>query len=246
MMRHSLLDVVDHRPTPLPDAPWIMAMQWRDLLFAHWPVAVKTLRSLIPACLEIDAHDGTGWVGVVPLTMSGVRLRRMPAIPSFPELNLRTYVRYQDRPGVWFFSLDAHSRLAVATARTFFHLPYFNAEMSSRSEGDAIHYTSRRTHRNAAPASLEARYRPTGDAVQYAPGSIEHFLTERYCLYTTDRQGRLRRGEIHHRPWPLQPAEARFTTNTLAAASGIHLPDAHPLCHYAHELDVVAWTAGKV
>ena len=220
-----------------------MGMQWRDLLFAHWPVPASGLRELIPRDLEIDTFDGDGWVGVVPLTMANVHARCLPQVRNFPELNLRTYVRYRDKPGVWFFSLDAHSPFAVWSARTFFHLPYFKARMTCAPQHDSFQYTSHRTHKHAASADFVARYRPTGAEFHSQHGTLEQFLTERYCLYTIDAQHRIRCGEIHHVPWPLQPAEIEIETNTLALASQIALPDIAPHCLYARELDVVAWLA---
>ncbi len=240
-MSSSILKRVDHRPWPLPNASWVMAMRWSDLLFAHWPVPVDRLRPLIPAELEVESFDGTGWVGVVPLTMSNVHARWLPSMPAFPELNLRTYVRHRDRPGVWFFSLDAHSQLAVTTARTFFHLPYFKARMSSEARGESIRYSSRRTQGRAARAEFKSSYSPRGDVIANKTGSLEYFLTERYCLYTVDRQRRIRRGDIHHHPWALQPADIQIEVNTIANASGIQLPNSEPLCHFSRRLDVVAW-----
>lgn len=231
-----------HRPWPPPARPWSLAMRWHDLLFAHWPVPPRAVRPLVPAGLELDAFDGSAWIGVVPFRMTGVRLRRLPAFAgaAFPELNVRTYVTAGGRPGVWFFSLDASSRAAVRAARLWFGLPYFDARIRVRSAGDAVRYHSTRTHRGAPPAGFEASYRPTGPPRASAPGSLEHWLTERYCLYAL-RRGRLLRGEIHHAPWPLQPAEAEIRSNTMARAAGIDLPESRPLLHYAGRLDVVAW-----
>ena len=199
-----------------PDTPSlrVMAMGWHDLLFAHWRVPVAVLRPHIPDTLAIDTFEGHAWIGVVPFRMSGVRPRILPALPpfsAFPELNVRTYVSARGRPGVWFFSLDAASRLAVRIARATFHLPYFDASMTCRSSsGDAIEYTSERTHRNAPPARFRGVYRPVGDVFQSRPGSLEHWLTERYCLYAADAAGRVHRGDVQHPPWTLQRAEARL------------------------------------
>jgi len=245
-MSKAFLNETAHRPWPMPSSPWIMGMQWRDLLFAHWPLPVAALRDLIPRDLEIDTFEGEAWVGVVPLTMANVHARCLPKMRDFPELNLRTYVRYRDKPGVWFFSLDAHSPFAVWSARTFFHLPYFKARMSCEAMGDSFNYHSDRYHQGAALARFTARYRPTGDVSLSQPDTLEQFLTERYCLYTVDPNQRIRCGEIHHLPWPLQPAEIEIETNTLATASGFELPDCAPHCLYARELDVVAWFARTV
>lgn len=236
---------------PRPNGPWIMRQTWRNLLFAHWPVPAALLRPLIPETLAIDTYDGAAWVGVVPFRMTAVRLRGTPYTPfadTFPELNVRTYVlpRGADsegtsKSGVWFFCLDAGSRLAVEAARRFFHLPYFKADMRVVEDGDTIHYTSHRTHRGAPPATLVASYHPIAPVTLSEPGSLAHWLTERYCLYAADRRGHLYRGDIHHDRWPLQAAEAEIATNTMAAAHGITLPDTPPLLHFARRIDMRCW-----
>jgi uncharacterized protein len=238
-----------HRPWPLERGPWVMAQSWHDLLFAHWPVPVATLRCLIPAALEIDTFDSIAWLAVVPFRMSGVRIRGTPSVPrlsNFLELNVRTYVTHDGKPGVWFFSLDAESAIAVEIARRWFHLPYFRADMHLEKHDDWFHYQSTRTHRGAPEATLRAKCRPIAAPTPSAPGTLEHFLTERYCLYSTDRAGRLIRGEIHHGPWPLQLAEAEFAENTTASAAGIALPVSPPLLHFAHRQDVVVWPPERI
>ena len=217
-----------------------MARQtWHDLLFAHWPIAEAALRPLIPDSLSIDEYDGTAWVGLLPFRMSGVTARWMPPVPglsAFPEMNLRTYVTHRGRPGIWFFSLDAGSRMAVWTARRFFHLPYFRAGMRVRADDDRIHYTSSRPG-----VELSATYWPHGPVFDARSGSIEHFLTERYCLYTTDPKGRLLTVDIHHQPWPLERANADIDTNTVATGQGIAVGGAPAYLHFSRRLDVVFW-----
>jgi len=154
---------------------------------------------------------------------------------------VRTYVRVEDKPGVYFFSLDAANPIAVAVARSLFHLPYFRARMSCQTEGEAIRYASQRTHTGAPPAELRGSYAPTGPVYQVEAGSLEAWLIERYCLYSVDKRGRIYRGEIHHTPWPIQQAEATFERNSVAQAAGIGLPDSPPLLHFARRLDVLAW-----
>ena len=239
----SILTHTEHRPWPLPNLPWIMAQSWHDLLFAHWPVDADVLRPLIPPALAIDTFDGQAWIGVVPFRMSGVRLRGTPALPwlsAFPELNVRTYVTAEQKRGVWFFSLDAANAVAVAAARFSFHLPYYRARMTCRESDGWIRYKSERSHGGAPQAKLEAQYRPEGEAFAARPGSLEHFLTERYCLYAAAKR-RLYRAEILHPPWELQRAEAKFTINSMAEGAGIRLPSAQPLLHFARRQDMVAW-----
>jgi uncharacterized protein YqjF (DUF2071 family) len=244
----AILQTVAHRPWPLPARPWIMTQIWHELLFAHWPVAPEALRPLVPSALPLDTFADQAWVGVVPFRMSHVRPRWVPALPGLSqlvELNVRTYVSVNGKPGVYFFSLDASSRIAVAAARTVFHLPYFHAAMRSRRAGDTIHYRSHRTHRGASPAEYTATYRPIAPVAYAWPGMLAHWLTERYCLYTVNH-GRVYRGEIHHLPWPLQAAELETACDTMAGAHGILLPDVPPLLHYAHRQEVRIWLPYRI
>jgi uncharacterized protein len=209
---YQILHDTAHRPWPMPDAPWIMTQSWHDLLFAHWPVSPDALRPMVPPQLPLDLFDNHAWIGIVPFHMTNVAPRGAPWWPvasAFPELNVRTYVDVGGKPGVYFFSLDAGSRLAVATARALFHLPYFSASMAVDYQGDTVHYTSRRRTDGPSPATLAIRYGPTGPARLPERGSLEYFLTERYCLYTLDRSAKVRRLEIHHPPWALQPSSGR-------------------------------------
>jgi uncharacterized protein YqjF (DUF2071 family) len=235
-----------HRPWPLPDAPWIMTQSWHDLLFAHWPVAVDVLRDLVPPGLELDLFDDRAFLGVIPFHMTNVAPRGVPAVPwvsAFPELNVRTYVRVADKPGIYFFSLDAGNPLAVLAARTLFHLPYFSAVMDVEHKDGFVYYTSRRSE---TPAEFTARYRPTGPAANAKPGTLDYFLTERYCLYTLDSSFHLERLEIHHPPWPLQPAAAEIPENSMAVATGIRLPSMAPVLHFSRRQDMVAWPLQKI
>jgi uncharacterized protein YqjF (DUF2071 family) len=247
-----------------------MAQVWHDLLFAHWPIPVGAMRAVVPSALELDTFEGKAWLGIVPFRMSGVRLRWTPPLPrlsAFPELNVRTYARLGDRPGVLFLSLDARNPLAVAIARAWFHLPYFRARMSfERERGpdgarDDVRYAHERTHAGAPEAALSGTYGPRGEVFSARPGSLEHWLTERYCLYAAPREshGRVARGadrsggsaavwsaEIHHPPWPLQAASASFERNTMAAAHGFALPEIAPLLHFSRRQDVVVWKPERV
>ncbi len=226
-----------------------MRQIWHDLLFAHWPVAVDVLRALVPASLSIDTFGGHAWLGIVPFRMSGIRLRRSfawPWISEFPELNVRTYVTLGDRPGVWFFSLDAGNRIAVALARRWYHLPYFQAHMTVRTVGQTVHYSSHRNHRGAPEADLTVEYEPEGEAFRASSGTLEHWLTERYCLYSVDTRGRLHRAEIDHPPWTLHRAVARFAVNTMTRAQGIVLPDVPPLLHFARRQHVRVWAPRRL
>jgi len=219
-------------------------MQWHDLLFMHWPVSHDALRRYIPPALAIDTFDGRAWIGVVPFRMRRVVPRLIPPVPylsAFPELNVRTYVSIEGKPGVWFFSLDAGNPIAVEAARDAFHLPYYNARMTCQPTDEMIQYASVRTHPNAAPATFQGQYGPAGPAYLSTPGTLESWLTERYCLYAANRRGTIWRSDIHHQQWPLQPAEATIEHNSMTDQIQLALPDTRPLLHFARQLDVIAW-----
>jgi len=244
----DILKVAQHRPWPVPRRPWVMRQTWENLLFAHWPVSPERMRKLVPAELELDTYEATCWVAVTPFRLTGLRFRYAPPLPfgsDFPELNVRTYVEHKSRPGVFFFSLDAGSMAAVMGARATYHLPYFFADMSIAEESGWFSYSSKR--HDDASVCFRGRYRPIGepDTHHHQPGTHEHWLTERYCLYSLS-EGKLYRGDIHHVPWPLQSAECVIEENTMAAAAGIELPDVPPLLHFARELDVLIWLAEEI
>jgi uncharacterized protein YqjF (DUF2071 family) len=244
---HPLLLETAHRPIPMPSSQWIMKQNWHDLLFAHWPLAPKKVRSLVPQELDLDLRDGMAYVAVAPFWMSGIRGRLAPPLPflnKFCELNVRTYVRYKDVPGVYFFSLDAGSLPAVLGARAAYKLPYFHAAMLIRSSGESFEYTSSRLQM-PRPANFHASYWPVSAARVRDKGSLEYFLTERYCLYTVDH-GHVLRAYIHHAPWQLQDAEAEFEVNTMAQAAGIELPELKPLLHFSRNIEVLVWRPEKI
>jgi uncharacterized protein YqjF (DUF2071 family) len=246
---YDILNITAHRPWPMPLSPWVMTQTWHDLLFAHWPVDRAGLRDKIPSGFGLDEFEGRPWLGVVPFHMSNVSPRGVPALPwisAFPELNVRTYVRVGGVPGVYFFSLDAANPVAVTVARTMFHLPYFSADMHVGERDGWIEYTSRRNGDSGPGAEFIGRYRATGAARQPLEGTLEYFLTERYCLFTVDSSFHACRVDIHHPPWALQEAEAEINTNTMAEASDIRVPPVAPLLHFAKRQDMVAWTLKKV
>jgi uncharacterized protein YqjF (DUF2071 family) len=226
-------------PTRRPDGRAAGYQRWRDLAFVHWRVPPAALRPLVPDALAIDTFEGDAFVGIVPFTMQGVRPRWAPAVPGiscFHETNVRTYVhRGGADPGVWFFSLDAANRLAVTIARTFWHLPYHHARMTLAAGDGERRYAS---VRRANGAMFRATCRPRGAAQAATPGTLEHFLAERYFLYAQRRDGTLRRGQVHHTPYPLQAAELADWDESLLAAAGITRPTDPPLVHFASGVDV--------
>lgn len=227
-----------------------MRMQWHDLLFMHWRIEQDALQWLIPDGLEIDTFDGSAWIGVVPFKMSGVAPRFVPNVPfmsCFPELNVRTYVTINGKPGVWFFCLEATNPIAVRIARKFFHLPYMDAKIEvgdshKKNRGQWIGYRSVRSHPGELPAKFKVDYRPIGKPFQANPGSLEEFLTSRYCLYSADKQGMIYRGEIDHAPWLLSHAQAIIRENSMTDWMGVQLPSETPLLHFARHTKVIAWT----
>lgn len=247
-MREFLIRT-SHKPRPLPSGRWVMTQRWNDLLFAHWPLKPAALAPHLPDGLQIDTYMGSAWLGVIPFWMDRIKFRGIPPVPgarSFPELNLRTYVRdpHTGTPGVLFLSLDARNVLAVAFARTLYHLPYYWAEMhiEQRSEREFSYYSRRRLVDR--PVIFKARYRglgPTRKLAESRPGSLEYFLTERYCLFTRGRDNQPMRADIHHIPWPLEEAEAEIEQNDLPAAAGITLPNERPVLHYSRRLAVYVW-----
>lgn len=200
----------------------------------HWRVDAEALRDLVPQQLPLDLYEGEAWLGVTPFRVSSFRLRGLPPAPvlsTFPETNVRTYVTYEGRPGIWFFSLDADSPWAVEAARRTYHLPYRHAKIHDERRGDTVDYRSGRSG-----ARLDVTYRGTGTPAPAKRGTLDYFLTERYCLYTQHRS-RLERAEIHHRPWPLQGAVAEIRENTMPPVA----IEGDPLLHYSERQDVVIW-----
>jgi len=242
LRQSSTLEETEHRPWQLPRESWVMGQTWDDLLFAHWRVDAAALREHIPQALSLDEHDGSGWLGITPFEISGLRARGtfpLPGVSHFPELNVRTYVTHDEKPGIWFFSLDTSSRLAVEAARKLYRLPYFQARMTFERRGGGISVESVRSEAKAFSVS----YGPLGDVKPGEPGTLEHFLTERYCLYA-EGGGRLYRAEIHHRPWPLQTAEATIDLNSMPP-DGVRLAG-DPLLHFSRRQDVVIWPLQRV
>jgi uncharacterized protein YqjF (DUF2071 family) len=220
---------------------WMLAQRWDNLLLAHWRAEPSALRRLLPAPVEPDVHDGSGWLALVAFVMSGTRPFAAPYAPPLrpvPELNVRTYVRVGDARGVWFLSLDASSLLFVTVGRALYGLRYRLAQMTAAADGDRVHYLSARRG-----AAFSATYEPVGDTALAPPGSLEHFLVERYRLFA-ERRGRLITAEVAHEPWRLQPAAARITLNRMAP-TGLPLRGS-PLLHFSRSIDALISTPHAV
>ncbi|HZI18914.1 MAG TPA: DUF2071 domain-containing protein [Pyrinomonadaceae bacterium] len=235
---------IRRRPRGLP----LLRQWWGKLLFMHWPVPGRLLRPMLPPQLTLDTYEGTAWLGVVPFTMWGFRPYLGPPVPglnSFHELNVRTYVHYDGVPGVWFFSLDINSLLAVWGARRLYFLPYYRARLSLAQQGQVVRFTSERAAAAAPPAAFAAEW-SVGDPLPPAePGSLEFFLTERYCLYSAAR-GQLFRCRIAHDSWPLRRAELSDFDSTMVEALGLPTPAGDPVLHYAEAIKVDVWPLRRV
>lgn len=224
-------------------------MCWEDLAFFHWPLDPVRVQPLLPPRLHLHTFEGQAWLGITPFRMTDVRPRWLPAVPglsAFPELNVRTYVIADGIPGIWFFSLDAMQRVAVRIARGLINLPYHDAQISMTAVGNEIHWRSTRRlglrrsppTPGESPAEFVARYRPVGPVYCSQPGELDHWLTERYCLYTVTRSGQILRQAIDHEPWPLQLAAGEIELNTMPQVNGLPPIVEPPLMHFAKQLDV--------
>jgi uncharacterized protein len=251
MTADEILHARDHRLFPLPARPWVMRQEWHNLLFAHWSFDPELIRPLVPTELNLDLWQGRAYVAVTPFVLRNLHPRGTPSLPgisNFPEVNVRTYVSFRDRPGVYFFSLDAGNLSAVAGARIMYKLPYYKARMTVADVDGGIAYSSRRVSRGSAPEHPELRiaYAPCGDVLPWKPPSesLERFLTERYCLYTVSA-GRINRTHIHHVPWPLQPASAEIQKNTMVAPLRLPL-EGMPFFYFSRSIDVLVWWPERV
>jgi uncharacterized protein len=245
----DLMEQTDHRPWPLPEGPWIQEQTWGNILFAHWPVPPEAVRPLVPDKLELDTWEGEAWVGITPICITGLRLRGTPALPllsTFPEVDVRTYVQLEGKPGVFYFTLEAPNPVVAAAARLVYHMPFVAAEVSQESDGETFHHRSCRTAGETGTVEWEASYHPVSEPFEARPGTREYFLIERWALYTVDGQGNIDRAEIHRLPWPVQRAQAEIRRNTLASACGIPLPHREPLLHFSQGVDVLIWPPAKV
>ena len=238
-----------------PDAPVLMHQNWHHLLFLHWEVPPHELQALLPHGLDLDTFDGKAYVALVPFTISGVRPSFVPPLPlisSFHEVNVRTYVHRGGKdPGVWFFSLDASSALAVTAARAMYKLPYFDASITFAASEEplpSIEFQSRRDDpRGTMPANGHVIYKPSDGVITHAsPGTLEFFLLERYVLYAADDRHNLDRARVYHQPYPIERAEVIALEETLVWAAGIRRGEEAPLRHYAKEVNVKVYALERL
>jgi uncharacterized protein len=222
--------------------PWICAQRWEQVLSLHWPVSHETALRLVPAALELDTYNDQAYVSLLSLRMARVHLRDVIPIPdlsNFPELNVRTYVVHNGKPGVWFVSLDAPSHLNVWIGRHVFHLAYDSARMAMTDVDGLVTFSS---NRGSGPARFSARYELGGGAAPAPQDSLESFLTERYCMYTVNHAGELLRADIEHLPWQLRPVDVALFENTTLQGDGLEHLGGPPSCAlYADAVENVAW-----
>jgi uncharacterized protein len=240
-LQQRTLEELGHRPWPLPEGSWLQGQTWCDLLFAHWRVSTEKLRRVMPPTLPLHLYDdGSAWLGITPFVVKGLRPRGTPPLPwisHFPELNVRTYVELDGKPGIYFFSLDAARRAAVVAARRMYRLPYFHARMRADKIEERIDYECERIDASGAPAAFRGRYEPSGEITH---DHLARWLAERYCAYITDESGRPHRIDIHHPPWPLQPAEGELEAQGMADQIGVELKG-EPLLHFSARQDTLIW-----
>lgn len=237
------LGEVGHRPWPVPDGPWIMGQSWERLLFAHWRIDEARLRRLVPPQIPIDTFDGSAWIGVTPFVVGGLGCRFLPPLPGtarFPEINVRTYATIEDRPGIYFLSLDVPNVLAIAAARRTYRLPYFRSKIEVRQADGGVSHRSRRVDPAGTPVECVMEYGATGPGRAAPAGSFEYWASERYCVYTLNDRMSVLRGDIHHPPWNIQPAQATIASNSMGRQLGSDLQE-QPVLHYARRQDVVFW-----
>jgi uncharacterized protein YqjF (DUF2071 family) len=219
-----------------------MRQRWAHLLFLHWAVHPSYFDDRLPPELTLDTFEGMAYIGLIPFTMTGIRPPWSPAIPGisdFHETNLRTYVHCNGKdPGVWFFSLDAGNPVGAQLGRRLWNLPYHRARMEVETRPDGtVHYRSERLWPPPTPAESHIVCRPIGHPAPSKPGTLEHFLLERYLLYAR-KNGQLYRGQVHHSAYPAQRAELIEMDESLIQAAGFERPAEEPLIHYASEVNV--------
>lgn len=245
----NILNDIAHRSWPLPSANWIMKQSWRNLLFIHWPIQPELLRPYIPPSLQLDIFNGSAWLSVVVFDMIGIYPRGCSSVsltPKFSEVNVRTYVQYEGKPGVYFLSLDVGDWASLHIAKKWYRLPYYHAVTSIRKIGQTFHYESIRKGKSTTSITSKGTYTPVSDVFFSRKETLEHWLTERYCLYSTDQKANLYCGEIHHRPWPLQQTEIEITSHTLFHPYHIDVKDVQPVYHFSKGIDTLFWNIKKI
>lgn len=244
-MYKNILSHTSHRETPIPKGPWVMTQKWNNTLFMHLPASKDLLLSHIPADLELDLYKDQARISILPFKITNMRFRKIPPIPfvhSFLELNVRTYVKRNGIPGIYFFSLDADSLPAVLGARVA-SLPYYYASMKMKKEQETF---SVRTERKVEPKALfEGEYKPISASYYPAKSSLAHWLVERYSLWSY-RADSLFRGDIHHKPWEITEVQASISKQEMLPDLPDDLIIGEPLFHFSAAKRVLFWPIKKV
>lgn len=244
-MYKDTLNSTTHRDLPSPNEPWLMTQKWNDLLFIHLPVSKSLLEAKLPVGLELDLFKGTAWISIIPFKISNMHLRKIPPLPflnSFLEVNVRTYVKHNGIPGVYFFSLDANNLPAVIGARIV-SLPYFYAKMNMIKEKDTIYFDTIR--KASSTVIFEGSYKPISKAYYPEPSSLNHWLLERYFLWSF-KNNSLFQGAIHHKQWKIQDAEVTIKKQNMLPDFQDDMLVGNPTFHYADVKRVLAWPIKKV
>lgn len=248
-MEDSIKWKTSHRQWPIPNTPWVMHQSWNDLLFIHYPISIEKLKTIVPEHIQLDTFEGMGWISIVPFKMNNVGIRGVPFSVQFPELNIRTYVIIDNKPGVYFFSLDASNLPVVFLTKTFLNLPYIHSSMniqSSLTTNTEFICQRKSKKENEEKVLFSCRYRATSAPFTTKNGTLDYWLTERYCFYTTNKKGQLRICEILHQAWPIQQAEVEIINNSLPIMQYIDDKNYTPLVHYSSGVDVRIWPLKRI
>lgn len=238
-----------HRPYVLPSRPWIMRQVWQNFIFVHWPVSMESIRALVPSCLEIDTFDRQAWIGIYTFRTQGLYLRGFPSLSLFSPfygINLRTYVTYKGKPGVYFIHLNSTHWTALRIARAWYRLNYFHAKIRFSNDGEYLVYDGIIQSHKGTSSTYHIRFSP--ESMVYYPQreKLDYFLTERYCLYSVDSKDHLYCAEIHHSPWPLQKANAEILNNSLTKFYNLQLTNQKPVFHFSKGVDVLIWNINRL
>ncbi|MGG1677746.1 YqjF family protein [Neobacillus sp. NRS-1170] len=244
---HIMNDIV-HRPWPLPSKYWIMRQTWKNLLFLHWPISLEKLRPYVPSSLQIDTYNGSAWLGVILFVIEGIYPRGISSVsvtPKFPEINVRTYVQCDGKPGIYFLSIDVQNWASLNIAKRWYRLPYYSSEISFQKEGQSFQCQSVRKGNANTIISFKGKYFPVSEVYFPKEGTLDHWLTERYCLYSSTNGVNIYCGEIHHQPWPLQKAEIEIVNNTLFTPFHFDLSEVKPTAYFSEGVDSLIWNIKK-
>jgi uncharacterized protein YqjF (DUF2071 family) len=239
----QILAQIDKLLHPHVTLPWVLFMTWRDLLFASWRVPPEIVRAKVPPELDLDTFDGSAWVTLVPMHVTGMHYRDVPPIPgmvTLRELNFRTYVKRNGKGGVYFLSIECPAIVSDWMALHLFKVPYLKAQIVMANDGVTYHYASERTQSDMPPAAFFGTFSPSGETASPAPGSLESFLVERFCLFFV-KDGKVYRGDIHHEAWKLQSAELNIGYNTIAKAAGFDLAEKPDHIAFSPATDTLVW-----